>query len=149
MYVLYTTPANLRIYSDWDFKVHPGVFELEASAILHDLQTRRKRMLSHRPDLKHAKECIAKLQQIIPVHPEDAIVQLDQYLTDGLYITAGMLIPERKYRSAECPICDQRFSPTEITTHIWSFGEDLAADGGERYACPSGHTLYSLMHWNS
>ncbi len=148
-YIRYQTPQHLPCYRDWDFRVLPGVFELQAPAVLSHLRESRKTMLSHWPDLNHANRCINALEQLIPNTADESFILLEQDLTEGLWIAAGSLIPERKYRNAFCPECDKWYTSSQILTHEWSFGEYLAASGGERYACKADHTLYSLMHWNS
>lgn len=148
-YIRYQTPQHLPCYRDWDFRVLPGVFELQAPAVLSHLRESRKTMLSHWPDLNHANRCINALEQLIPNTADESFILLEQDLTEGLWIAAGSLIPERKYRNAFCPECDKWYTSSQILTHKWSFGEYLAASGGERYACKADHTLYSLMHWNS
>lgn len=149
MFVRFTTPLGLPCYGDWDFRVYPGVFELDLSAVLEHLRASRPRMLKHWPDYAHANKCIAELECLIPITAEAAVVTLDDYLTRGLWIAAGWLILDGEFRSVYCPECNTSFSPAEISRQEWQYGEDLAASGGDRFVCPANHTLYAIMRWNS
>lgn len=148
-YICYQETQQPTGYENLDFRVFPGVFELNAADVLSHLHKSRKTMLSHWPDLKHANRCIEALERLIPETVDESLVPLDDTLIEGLSIVASFLIPKRKYRNAFCPKCEKWYPSTDIRTYEWSFGDFLGACGGDRYVCQVDHTLYSLMYWQS
>jgi len=153
----YTMPANLPCYADWDFPVYPGTFLF----FMDDMIETFRRRISHGSKYVHMwssksgihKEhfdCIDVLQWLESRKaPNEEIVEWDDSVRDLFRSMSQPLVYGGQYQTVSCPPCNSSYTPDQMQKLAWAFGEDLAAVGGHRLTCPKGHTLYSIMEWNS
>jgi hypothetical protein len=160
----FTNPINLRAYEGWEFEVLPARIVLRTKDVLGVYARDRDRLLNHikihgysfgkvqgktaQDDAERLKIICGKLEQACKnsrdVHAED--IGEDN---GNIRVSCIGLMFERKFVRAYCPSCNREFTSTECEIVEWKFGADLAAEGGHRVCCPSKHTLYSCMEWNS
>lgn len=152
--IRFTNPVDIPAYSSWEFDVLAAEIVLQAkdlcgiySAYLTNHQRYHSRIPQHWPRYREAirvAELLAMLRAAIEREQE---VVLDG--RDYLWSFASALMFDGKFVSAECPACQKTFDPHQCKVLSWSFGSDLAAEGGRRVVCPAGHTLYACGEWNS
>ena len=95
-------------------------------------------------------DCIDVLQWLEShVGQNDEVIEWDNSVRDLFWSMSQPLVYGGRYLDVLCPVCDASYTPDKMQKIQWTFGEDLAAEGGHRLACPKGHTLYSIMEWNS
>jgi hypothetical protein len=156
-FLKYTMPANLPCYTGWDFPVYPGTFLFHMDAMIETF----RRTIAHGAKYVHMwssksgiyKEhfdCIDVLKWLeCRKESNDAIVEWDNSVRDLFWSMSQPLVYGGQYRTVSCPPCNEMYTPNRMQKIEWAFGKDLAAEGGHRLACPNGHTVYSIMEWNS
>jgi hypothetical protein len=153
--VRWTVPAELPCYTGWDFRIHPGTFDLPAAPVIAGIRAfvaeRRQYFARNRINgsgYRSYLEHIAGLDWL-----EDALRRSDLVVWDWPEDLVWHLVSELVYSGewarAYCPTCRAEHRPGAGQVVEWSFGSGLAAEGGRRYLCPAGHTLYAIMDWNS
>jgi hypothetical protein len=96
------------------------------------------------------RDCIEILRWLESVNSgSESDIEFDGSVRDLFWTMSATLVYGGEYREVECPKCNKMYSPGETTKQKWEYGRDLAAHGGHRLACPKGHTLHSMMEWNS
>jgi hypothetical protein len=153
----YTMPANLPCYTGWDFPVYPGTFLFYMNAMINTFRQRIANdskyvhMWSSKSGIrKEHFDCIDVLRWLEGhVGQDDDVVEWDNAVRDLFWSMSQPLVYGGRYRDVFCPVCSESYTPDKMRQIQWTFGEDLAAEGGHRLACPNGHTLYSIMEWNS
>lgn len=151
--VLFNVPKDLPCYGDWNFKVFAGQFALFVDVLQTDLSNHIRRdrslilwLLS--PRHRGYRKSHRQLQKILAEESIgfDAITP-EQHHT--IWVIARERIYSRSFAYYFCPECQRRYPPEEGNVLEWSFGIDLCAHGGRRFECPQGHTLYSIMDWET
>ena len=153
----YTMPANLPCYTDWDFPVYPGTFLFFMDAMIDTFRRRIEHgakfvhMWSSKSGIyKEHFDCIDVLRWLESRNtPDDEIVEWDNSVEDLFWSMSQPLVYGGQYQAVSCPTCNASYTSDKMQKIEWAFGEDLAAEGGHRLACPYGHTVYSIMEWNS
>ena len=156
-YFQYTMPADLPCYTGWDFAVYPGTFLFSLDAMIATFKRRiandskYAHMWSSKSGIyKEHLDCKDVLEWLEARARENIeIVAWDNSVRDLFWSVSHPLVYGGDYRDVHCPECDTNYMPDVMNKHQWTFGEDLAAEGGHRLACPIEHTLYSIMEWNS
>jgi hypothetical protein len=157
VYLKYKMPEDLPCYTGWDFKVYPGTFLFSMLAMIDAFRgriandTKYAHMWSSKSGIykEHldSKDVLTWLET--HENSADNIVVWDNAVRDLFWSMSQPLVYGGDYRDVHCPACDTHYTPEVMQKHEWSFGEDLAAEGGHRLACPNKHTVYSIMEWNS
>jgi hypothetical protein len=77
------------------------------------------------------------------------VICWDPALRDVIWAQAGDLIFPGRFRQVHCPACGRDYKPSEGKVEEWAVEEDeeQAAEGGRRFLCPRGHTLYGIWEW--
>ena len=149
----FTNPIDVPAYRSWDFQVYPAVITLRAedmcdifSGYLEHHRKVYKNCPKEWPRYAESQRVANHHEILVRACGDGHDVEFDGH--DVWAFSSGLMF-EKRFISAHCPICESTYLPNECQIIEWSFGEDLAAEGGRRVACPSGHTLYSCMEWNS
>jgi hypothetical protein len=153
----YTVPAQKPCYDDWEFRIHPGTFLLHVAPLMSTFQEAVAHHQQYHSratkDSGRYKEHTDMLALVTWLDRQVAsgveVIEWDSAQRDLVWCYASGLIYSRQFASFSCPTCDMEYSPSDGTIAKWAFGQDLAAEGGRRFICPRGHTLYALMEWNS
>jgi hypothetical protein len=153
--VRWTVPASLPCYGDWDFHIHPGTFDLFVEPVVAVFREyvnwrrwyysrNRKRESGYRSYLYH----IAALDWL-----EDSARRSDLVVWEWepvlVWHLASKVVYTCQWSQVRCPSCAADYPPGSGRVAEWSIGWGLAAEGGRRYVCPAGHTLYAIGDWNS
>jgi hypothetical protein len=153
----YTMPASLPCYGDWDFRVYPGTFLFHMDAMIRTFRERIASvsnfvyLWSSKSGAYREHFDSIKVLRWLEAHngQPSEIVEWDGSVRDLFWSMSAPLVYAGEYRSVSCPACGVAYTSDKMTKIEWTFGEDLAAEGGHRLACPNGHTVYSIMEWNS
>ncbi|WDI41262.1 hypothetical protein [Bremerella sp. P1] len=153
----YTMPADLPCYTDWDFRVYPGRFDFLLDAMRQAFHRRIENdskyahMWSSKSGIhKEYRDCKAVLDWLDRMASTDAeVIEYDGSVRDLFWSMSHSLVYGGQYRQVYCPPCDRTFQHRHMMKMPWTFGEDLAAEGGHRLDCPKKHAVYSIMEWNS
>jgi hypothetical protein len=150
----FTNPADVPAYSDWDFQVFGADIALRAedmrdvyAAYLEDHRRYHSNIPKHWGRYAEAQRVAELHAMLVETCQAGRDVILDGH--DYVWSFSSCLMFERQFVSVRCPECHREFGPEECMVLEWSFGGGLAASGGRRVVCPSDHTLYSCMEWNS
>lgn len=151
----WTVPASLPCYAGWDFHIDPGTFDLPAEPVAAALRAyidqRRiyyarfpKSGIGYRSHLGD----IAALDWLLGEAERSDLILWDRE-QDHVWHLASELVYTGQWSRAWCPACQAEHRPGSGRVEKWAYGSGLAAEGGRRYVCPTGHTLYAIMEWNS
>ncbi len=156
-FLKYTMPSNLPCYTDWDFPMFPGTFLFSMTDIIAVFQKHIEKDSKYAHNwskdsgiYKEYLDCqdVLKWLQVNNCNG-NKIVEWDDSVRDLYWSMSQPLVYGGNYLDVHCPACSKSYKPEHMTQHIWVFGEGLVASGGRRLACPNGHTVYSIMEWNS
>jgi len=150
----FTNPTDIPAYGDWDFQVFGAGIALRAEDMREVYAAYLENHRRYHINISTRSGRYAEAQRVTELHAmlSEACqagrdVTLDGH--DYVWSFSSDLMFEKQFESVQCPVCQREFGPEECRVLEWSFGEDLAASGGRRVVCPSDHTLYSCMEWNS
>ena len=132
-------PLSLPCHGDWDFRIHPGTFDLYLGPVLDALRRfvsgrreyyarNRKRPDGYRSHIDH----IAAVDWL-----EDAANRANLIVWDGepdlIWHLASELVYSDQWARARCPTCRAEHLPGAGRVAEWLYGSGLAAEGGRRY----------------
>jgi hypothetical protein len=150
----FTNPTDIPAYGDWDFEVRAADIVLRAEDVQKVYAAYLENHRRFHSNIPKQWQRYVEAQRVAELHAflKDACeanrdVELDGH--DYIWSFSSELMFNRRFVSITCPNCDKVFRPDDCRVLEWSFGQDLAASGGRRVACPANHTLYSCGEWNS
>ena len=150
----FTNPTDIPAYSGWDFKVLGAEITLRAEdmrdvygAYLKNHQRYYSKIPKDWPRYTEGQRIAELYLTLSDACKIDEDVVLDGH--DYVWSFVSKLMFDRKFISVKCPECDRAFGAEECRVLNWSYGSELAAEGGQRVVCPTGHTMYAIMQWNS
>lgn len=148
----YINPIDIEAYREWDFEVQPSKITLQMEE-LRDIyagyvtswQETVSRMSKETGRYKEFVR-VSELHQLLnKALSEGADLELDGH--DYVWSFSSGLMFEKRFVSASCPACSRDYLAAECRVEEWAYGSGLAAHGGRRVLCPSGHTLYGCGEW--
>jgi hypothetical protein len=153
--IRWTVPTSLPCYGDWNFRIYPGTFDLFLEPLLLSLRgfvSWRREYYTR--NAKNPDGYQSYIDHIAAVNwLEGAAKGADLIVWDGdpslIWHLAGALVYNGQWVQVRCPGCKAEYRPGSGRIVEWRFGSGLAAEGGHRYVCPEGHTLYAITEWNS
>ncbi|HBJ85755.1 MAG: hypothetical protein Q8M07_25400 [Prosthecobacter sp.] len=153
-FLIFTNPTDIGAYSGWDFEVLPARITLRLEDMRdiyssyveswRDYVSRMSKESGRHKEYVRVSELARVLTHALE---QGSDIELDGH--DYVWSFCSELMFDLHFVTIVCPSCNRQYGSAECSVEKWAYGSGLAAEGGRRVICPSGHTLYSCGEWCS